>query len=341
MAENSAIEWTTHTFNPWVGCTKVSPGCDNCYAESWARRTGQPTLWTGERRRTSAANWQQPIKWNKRAGERGVRERVFCASLADVFDNQVPERWRWDLWHYIQQTPHLDWLLLTKRPQNISKMLPTEEIGAPAWGNGWPNVWLGTTAENQAEADRRIPHLLAAPAAVRFLSCEPLLGALDLTHIPLVPRVPGSLRAGIHINALAGRYVESGLDYIGPWDINGPCPTDWPARRLNWVIAGGESGPGARPMHPDWARSLRDQCRGAGVPFFFKQWGEWLPTYYDDGGWYPDDGSAGDDGFRLAGCRLPIDLRTKIDGQDLGRVGKKRAGRLLDGAEHNGMPRHG
>lgn len=182
MAENSKIEWTDHTFNPWVGCTKVSPACDHCYAEGWAKRTGHPELWAGERRRTSAANWQGPRKWN-RAAEGAIaqrRPRVFCASLADVFDNQIPERWRDDLWHLIDQTPHLDWLLLTKRPQNIAKMLPTPAIGAPAWGDGWPNVWLGTTVESQEEADRRIPHLQAVPAAVRFLSCEPLLEPVHL-----------------------------------------------------------------------------------------------------------------------------------------------------------------
>jgi protein gp37 len=175
MGENSAIEWTDHTFNPWVGCTKISPACDHCYAEGWAKRTGQPEMWHGKRRRTTPANWREPLKWNAAAQKAGERARAFCASLADVFDNQVPEEWRSDLWSRISATKHLDWLLLTKRPQNIAKMLPE------TWGNGWPNVWLGTTVENQDEADRRIPHLLAVPAAVRFLSCEPLLGAVDLS----------------------------------------------------------------------------------------------------------------------------------------------------------------
>lgn len=228
MGENSKIEWTDHTFNPWVGCTKVSPACDHCYAESWARRTGQAHLWQGERRRTTGTNWRQPLKWNRDAEAAGVRRRVFCASLADVFDNQVPSRWRDDLWHRIDQTPHLDWLLLTKRPQNIARMLPGPEIGAPKWGDGWPNVWLGTTAENAEEYARRWSHVAAPPAAIRFLSAEPLLG--DLGDMDL------------------GR-------------VGAP----------NWIIAGGESGPGARPMHPDWARSIRDQCAAAGVPFFMKQ----------------------------------------------------------------------
>lgn len=178
MAENSKIEWTDHTFNPWVGCTKISPACDHCYAEGWAKRTGQSALWSGERRRTTALNWQQPIKWNRRAEIDGVRRKVFCASLADVFDNQVPEQWRSDLWATIAVTPHLDWLLLTKRPQNIGKMLPI------TWCGGWPNVWLGTTVENPDE-ERRVRHLQKVPATIRFLSCEPLLSPLcpDLSGI--------------------------------------------------------------------------------------------------------------------------------------------------------------
>ncbi len=180
MGENSKIEWTDHTFNSWVGCTKVSPACDHCYAEGWAKRTGQSHLWSGERRRTTETNWRQPIKWNREAEATGVRRRVFCASLADVFDNQVPAKWRDDLWHRIEQTPHLDWLLLTKRPQNIAKMLPDPLTGTKPWGAGWPNVWLGTTGENQDELNRRLPHLLSVAARVHFLSGEPMLARLHL-----------------------------------------------------------------------------------------------------------------------------------------------------------------
>jgi protein gp37 len=150
MAETSKIEWTDATFNPWVGCTKISPACDHCYAEGWAKRAGNPELWQGERRRTSVANWRMPVKLNAKAMAEGRRRRVFCASLADVFDNQVPAEWRADLWALIRATPMLDWQLLTKRPQNIARMLPAN------WGKGWPNVWLGTTVENQTEANRRI-----------------------------------------------------------------------------------------------------------------------------------------------------------------------------------------
>lgn len=227
MGENSKIEWTDHTFNPWVGCTKVSPACDNCYAEGWAKRTGQADLWNGERRRTTAANWRKPLKWDDAAKAEGVRRRVFCASLADVFDNQVPEAWRDDLWRLIDLTPNLDWLLLTKRPQNIAKMLPE------AWEpNGWRNVWLGTTVESQAEAARRIPVLLAVPARIRFLSCEPLLGPLDLDDV------------------LYPTGVAPGID---------------------WAIVGGESGGHARYMEPTWARKILTDCRTAGVAAFMKQ----------------------------------------------------------------------
>ncbi|WP_276200089.1 phage Gp37/Gp68 family protein [Chelatococcus sp. XZ-Ab1] len=280
MASNTKIEWAHHTFNPWVGCTAVSPACDHCYAESWAKRTGQAHLWKGDRRRTSEANWRLPLKWNRQAEAAGIRFRVFCASLADVFDNQVPQIWRSDLFALIEDTPHLDWLLLTKRPQNIQKMI------WPKWDAGLTrNIWLGTTAEDQHEANRRIPHLLEAPAAVRFVSAEPLLGAIDFE----------------------------------PW-----------LDRIDWVIVGGESGAGARPMHPHWARSIRDQCEAAGTAFFFKQWGAWVPhrpwtaetiTVWPDGS--VGAGNANENGG--GGC-------------DMRKVAKNAAGRFLDGREHNAMP---
>lgn len=263
MAESTGIEWCDHTFNAVVGCTKVSPACDNCYAETWAKRTGQSRLWSGERRRTSAAYWREPLKWNRKAADAGIRRRVFCCSLADVFDNQWEDTWRTDLFDLIQNCESLDFLLLTKRPQNIAKMLP------PDWGDGWPNVWLGTTVENQAEADRRIPHLLSARARVHFLSAEPLLGPVRLTHIDH-DRDRGWVEP---MDALRPYTLQQARE---DWGDDCGQTSDRPA--IKWVIAGGESGPHARPCHPDWIRSLRDQCLAAGVPFFFKQWGEWHPT---------------------------------------------------------------
>lgn len=306
MGADTKIEWADHTFNPWIGCTAVSPACDHCYAERLAHRFGVAWGPHAERRRTSESNWRQPLAWNRKAQREGRRFRVFCASMADVFDKAVPEDWRGLLWEMIAQTTHLDWLLLTKRPQNIAKMLP------PLWGHGWANVWLGTTVENQAEADRRIPHLLAVPAARRFLSCEPLLGPVDLTNI-----------TGAEKSAQFGSPVHG-------WSClwKGNCiGRPW----IDWVIAGGESGPKARASHPDWFRSLRDQCKHAGVPFFFKQWGEWAPT----GDWYADHQ-----------CSLPLRSWTgsawtadgAAEGEWLARVGKKAAGAMLDGREWREVP---
>lgn len=227
MAENSGIEWTTHTFNPWIGCTKVSAACDHCYAEAWDKRFNGDR-WGPHAARKRTKTWGNPRKWNRQAAEAGERPRVFCASLADVFDNHksiLPE-WRADLWRLIRETPNLDWLLLTKRPQNIAKMLPDD------WGDGWANVWLGATVENQTEADRRIPKLIESPAVVHFLSCEPLQGSVNL---------------------------RPSLGWLGD-------------DAVNWVIAGGENGPHYRPADPQWFRHLRDQCAAAGVPFLFKQW---------------------------------------------------------------------
>ena len=173
MGEFSKISWTTHTFNPWIGCKKISPACRHCYAEEWAKRF-RLVSWGGARRRTAAAYWRQPHKWNAKASSRGTRPRVFCASLADVFDNEVPQVWREDLFDLIRQTPNLDWLLLTKRIGNARAMLPCD------WGVGYRNVWLGSTVATQQELLRDVPKLLAIPAVIHFLSCEPLLQQLDL-----------------------------------------------------------------------------------------------------------------------------------------------------------------
>lgn len=179
MAENSNIEWTHHTFNPWIGCTKISAACDHCYAEAWDKRGlhGFDPRWGphAARTRTSASTWAKPLKWQKAAKVSGERKRVFCASLADAFDNHksIQPEWRNDLWALIRECPDLDWLMLTKRPQNIVRFLPTD------WDGGYQNVWLGATVENQTAANR-LEALTKAPAAVRFLSMEPLLGRVNL-----------------------------------------------------------------------------------------------------------------------------------------------------------------
>ncbi|KPF84528.1 hypothetical protein IP70_15835 [alpha proteobacterium AAP38] len=333
MAEDTKIEWADHTFNPWMGCTKLSDACANCYAEKLVNRFGGDFA---TRQRTSPANWSMPLRWNARAMKDGTRPRVFCASLADVFDNQVAPEWRQDLWNLIRQTPHLDWLLLTKRPQNIAKMLPAD------WGNGWPNVWLGTTVENQTEADRRIPNLLAVPAVVRFLSCEPLLGPIDLHPWLLYEPCPNSLD-GLLMDPETGQHeCCHRCDFTGiGHDL-----------AVHWVIVGGESGPGARPMHPDWARSLRDQCVVAGVPFLFKQWGEWAPNVgavdwadIDDHPeasrfWHREwNGDSWGEPFKPLWCDFGDGNYDQE--QCVSRVGKKAAGRLLDGRTWDQFPKVG
>ncbi len=178
MGKYSKIEWTDHTFNPRLGCTKITPGCDHCYAEGWSKRSGLVKWGNHERRRTSEGYWKAPYRWNDQASQfektEKRRQRVFCASLADVFDNQAPNDWRNDLFKLIKTCDRLDWLLLTKRPQNISKMLP------PDWGRGYPNVWLGTTAEDQERYDQRWPALSGIACAVAFVSYEPAIGPLRL-----------------------------------------------------------------------------------------------------------------------------------------------------------------
>ncbi len=307
MVENTAIEWAHHTFNPWKGCQKVSPACDYCYAERWSRRSGQPHLWNGERERTSESYWFQPRKWNRRAEAAGFRERVFCASLADVFDNQVPEVWRIDLWALIYATPHLDWLLLTKRPQNIRGMLPLD------WGDGWRNVWLGTTVENQTEAERRIPKLRDIPAVVRFLSCEPLLSGLSLDFA-----WHGVCATCWGTGTVTREYFsDDGTEPCRECKGSGNSNPYGDQDGIHWVIAGGESGPNARASNPQWFRDIRDQCIAADVLFMFKQWGEWVSVSEVEG---------------------PGRHYTFPDGRIVRRVGKKRAGRTLDGREWNESP---
>ena len=288
MGEVTEISWTDHTFNAWIGCTKVSEACDHCYAETLSKRYGWAPWGPGElRSRTSVANWRKPVQWNKAAARDGVRRRVFCNSLSDVFDAEVFGSWRDDLFDLICKTPHLDWLLLTKRPKVAWQYFEPYRVKGPP-----SNVWLSTTVEDQKMADLRVPTLLSIPATKHFLSCEPLLGPVDLS-----------------------RWLD----------------------RLDWVISGGESGPHARPPHPDWLRSLRDQCQAAGVAYHFKQWGEWAPV--------PGSPQM----VRRGDCFLAPDGRRDVLGPSLGteledvgtpmrRVGKKAAGAMLDGREWREFP---
>lgn len=267
MGVETAIAWTDHTFNPWWGCERVSPGCQHCYAESFAKRTGN-AVWgkNADRRRFSDKHWNEPRKWNRKAEQDGVRRRVFCASMADVFEYRADHHAdRQRLWALIAETPHLDWQLLTKRPENVRDMVPVDWLlGDP----GWPqNVWIGTTVEDQQRADERIPLLLAIPATVRFLSCEPLLGPVDLG---LGQDHRGHERDFITTDVYPQCLDCSTEDDVVDWTyIDGP--------QIGWVIAGGESGPKHRPLNLDWARSIRDQCAAAQVPFFFKQVGGRTP----------------------------------------------------------------
>lgn len=277
MGKNSKIEWTHHTFNPWWGCIKVSPACKHCYAESWAKRVGMDLWSAGSARRFfSEAHWRQPLKWNRDAELVRRRRRVFCASMGDIFENRRElDLWRSMLWPIIEQTPWLDWLLLTKRPQHIAALVP--------WTDTWPhNIWLGTTAENQRWANKRIPILLKHKAAIHFISCEPLLGSIDLS----------------------------------PWLGSSQDGS------LNWVIAGGESGSKARPMNPEWAIDLRDQCVAADVPFHFKQWGHWGPMRKRQNSKVDTVTFMGRNG-RIA---------------ELGKLGKHATGRRLEGRTWDGFP---
>jgi protein gp37 len=299
--ENSQIQWTDHTFNPWLGCQKVSDGCKFCYAEELMDHRYQKAKWgpEGQRIKTSESYWKQPIKWDRQAKSAGVRKKVFCASLADVFEDKPdqPEmdQWRCDLFNLIEKTPNLDWLLLTKRPENVQKLLSRiardpEDSDTSLWALYWPlpNVWIGTSVENQEQADKRIPELLKIPAKVRFLSCEPLLEGVDLSK-------------------WIGNYFCSDCGYRGfetgpydnfsddPEDEAPTCPEcgqdiwyftqtelhgaleDYERNPIHWVIAGGESGKNARPFHLTWAESLLKQCQDADVAFFMKQLGS-LPV---------------------------------------------------------------
>lgn len=296
MGQDTKIEWATHSLNFWEGCTKVSPGCANCYAEARNARFGggkAPNWGAGAPRRlTSVSNWMQADRWDRMARASGERPRVFVNSLADILDPEVPIEWLAKAYDVMRRCTALDFLLVTKRPELWTERTQAAHdavcLADPVlglWLTDWiegtapRNVWVGVTVEDQARADARLPELIEIPAAVRFLSVEPLLGLVGLGYWLTEPVVP----------------------------------------QVHWVIVGGESGHRARAMHPKWVREIRDECALAGVPFFFKQWGEWLPASQHNretrGG---------------AVFEWSDDYATK--------VGKADAGRLLDGVEHNAVP---
>lgn len=351
----SKIEWTDITWNPVVGCTKVSEGCRHCYAERMSARLAamaDADFWKDRdpgrkhhyqdvvqyRAAKPLPQWNNqvrciddaltdPLHWRK-------PRRVFVNSMSDLFHEDVPDAFICEVWNVMRACPQHTYQLLTKRPERMADLVPRLRFDGTRSGwvyltdraenihdgyalghgvngcTGLPNVMLGTSVEDQATADARIPHLLRCPAAVRFLSVEPLLGAVDFR------KVPGFNRVGMDVR-------------------------NW------WVIVGGESGPDARPMHPDWVRSIRDKCQAAGVPFFFKQWGAWKPICeFEDGEvdrkstqeepsrWHPEGRTI----HPWPDHTFGLDSHKDGPIHTMFRVGKKAAGRLLDGREHNDMP---
>lgn len=362
MAEKTKIEWTDATWNPITGCSVVSPGCTNCYAMRLAgtrlkhhpSREGLTTMskagpvWNGEVRLNKQA-LIQPLEWKR-------PRMIFVCAHGDLFAENVPDAWIDQVFAVMALAPQHTFQVLTKRPERMRKYLSkyawrtwgrlfetmsgltwlkartATDIG-PAiqrrWDKPLENLWVGVSIEDQPRADHRVPILLDTPAAVRFISAEPMLGGL---------RLSGTSLDGKHqwnwLTGLFGTMHGDGPDF------------DYDAK-IDWVIVGGESGLGARPMHPDWARSLRDQCAVAGVPFFFKQWGNWLPWEPEQGPcWKAQNGSC-EDAHNLFPTEMDGDpkwdnglsfVANGLEQFAFQNVGKKAAGRKLDGVEHNAMP---
>lgn len=315
MAEKTKIEWTDNTFSPWIGCAKISEGCANCYAEAdFGKRKKFATWGEGQPRRlTSEANWKKPLTWDRKCAKEGTRLKVFAGSLCDIGDPEVPQGWFDRLLNIVTNTPNLDWLLLTKRPATLKEKLESfgdrylpnilpgcdAAFGLMPWP--LPNVWVGVSVENQKAADERIPILIDIPAAGRFISAEPLLGPVNIETYLL-----SDYDKAAHNHQMTG---------------NERCDN-----KINWVICGGESGPNARPCHPDWVRSLRDQCEWWPTAFMLKQWGEWMPTFIGI------DPNEGDPKGRFRGAyEFP-------DGQRSWLISKAAAGCKLDGKEHKEFP---
>jgi protein gp37 len=338
VADHSGIEWTDATWNPVTGCTEVSPGCDHCYAKTFAERfRGVPGhhFERGFDVQLRPERLDQPLRWRR-------PRRIFVNSMSDLFHKDVPEEFIGSVWNTIALTPQHTYQILTKRPGRMRSLLRRWAADGWCWRDKdmrWcgpvagplPNVWLGVSCEDQRWADCRVPALLETPAVVRFVSCEPLLGAVDLspwlvcehpsTSGTAVPRVWECDHCGVGY-----REVDDPDGPVQRWSLGRQVrrvryEQVSPGRLLDWVIAGGESGHGARPMHPAWVRSLRDQCQHARVPFLFKQWGMWRPA------------STADRPSR------PVAYRELDPGRcPMVRVGKGAAGRVLDGQTWDQFP---
>lgn len=314
------IEWTAttapdgtvhpgFTFNPWIGCHKVSAQCTNCYAERLAKAYGWAKWGKDEpRHKTSASYWNQPLKWNRKAQELDLPLKVFCASLADVFDNQVPIEWHRELFELIYQTANLDWLLLTKRIENVERIIsdaaPKDEFGLPELPR---NAWLGISVGTQKDFDACWPVLESIGRhnyiLKLFLSIEPLLEELNIEV------------------ALSSSDFGDGEEYYGE------------TRTVDWIITGGESGPNARITDPEWYRSLRAQCQEYDVPFFFKQHGEFLKVApAGDCKWIDEEST-------IHELKDELQDIAALENDFYYRIGKKRAGRVLDGRTWDEMPR--
>ncbi len=342
------IEWTEYSWNPVTGCTPISEGCRNCYAARMAKRLAgrcgypkdEPFKVTLHPERL-----EEPFSWRK-------PRRVFVCSMGDLFHPDVPEKFIYDIWDVMVKNRQHTFLILSKRPDRmksfIERVMANRMDYAYMLGNTpegkevrkWAqrpiqNIWLGVTAENQEQADKRIPVLLQIPAAVRFVSVEPMLGPVNLTRINLgVQKTRGYGSRQIIWDALSGweKQYETNRSLRSMFQQTPKCMSNDIGGRLNWVICGGETGPGARPMHPDWVRDLRDQCVRTGVPFLFKSWGEFAPSPDTEMGseyWVTPDGNFGR--WDYSDPSMPVS--TCMD-----KVGKKAAGYLIDGQEWRQFP---
>jgi protein gp37 len=341
MSASSSIEWTDATWNPTRGCTRVSEGCRNCYAEMMAARFSDPGQWghgfaemkAGDHRWTGKVELIEsqlllPLHWRK-------PRKIFVNSTSDLFHESLPDEAIDRVFAVMALCPQHTFQVLTKRPERMQAWAQrnatgghifhvASTIGKPLSGI-WPlpNVWHGTSIEDQATADERIPRLLQAPAAIRFVSYEPALGPVDFRRIVSETHQIDTLRGWVKFDR--------------------PSPDDF--RYLDWIIVGGESGSNARPMHPDWARSVRDQCSAACVAFFFKQWGEWARHKVVAGGDLGGDVRAGRVRIVHPSGRSDVEVAEATGGRNtepgsryMARVGKARSGRLLDGVNHNAFP---